>query len=594
MLATSSGGRARNDLISYHCLYLDRVQTGELAANFALVFKQFLPHRGWFDIAIPAGILFSQGGMAFMADAGCNIRDGELFRAYVRAAIDDWHSKNRTTMTYEQFGWKDDDTTFLYGSYLYSRDGKSQTTGSEEMQTRAQWVGPSASGSVAAWRENANALFAAGTESQSVAVCAGFGAPLMKFLSPTEGGAIISFVTPDTGRGKTTAALGAITIWAQQRGLEIKTEFSKVVRGLTLAACGNLPVMNDELRARDPVLMRDYVLMFTGGGDKPRASRDGHIRHAAGNWQTILITTDNYSLVDLLSGGSEIEDAAQMRVIELTCSIPPTRKHIYGASLSRGLQENAGWAGDAYLQWLVQPENLAWTKAELERTYRALYDITGWDERHRFWVRTIACCAVGGKIAVNLGLVDFSVQRIVKWLIEQLADRAHPKEKEWEVPLLAAFLDAHVGERLLVLNPYTSAEKHAASYDPPRSGRLSIRYEANQKRYLIATRSLKEWVTKQGRSFRNMVDRLEKSGICVNPRQKVTLGAGTPFASGQVWAVAIDAAHPAMSGIPRPAEPDQVLSTGVVVLHPRSVPEDLLADQIDDAAGPHRQPSSGD
>jgi hypothetical protein len=541
-------------VVSHHPIFLDRIQTGETSGSFGFVFKQFLPHRGWFDISIPAISLFGPRGLGELSDRGANIRDSKLFFAYTRDAADLWHQNHKTEMTYEQYGWKENDTSFLLGDTLYTARGKMPATGSSEMHTRSQWVGPTQKGSLEKWRDAANSLFAVDCEGQSVAVCAGFAAPLMKFLSPTEGGAILSYVSPDTAKGKTTAALGAITIWGQQKGLEVKTEFSKVVRGLTFAAIGNLPVMNDELRARDPVVMRDYVLMFTGGGDKPRGSRDGSIRHMAATWQNILITTDNFSLVDLLAIESEVEDAAQMRVIELPCSIPQGKGHIYGDKLKRQLQENAGWAGDTYLSWLVVPENLAWTKAQLEKATQAIYVSTGWDERHRFWVRTVAACAVGGKIASALGLVDFNVTRVIKWLIAQLGERMKPKEQDWEVPLLSTYIDQHHGERIIVAGRYQPHEK-AVMWEKPSSGRLSIRLESDRQRYFIVLGALRDWATKQGRSYKAMMDKLVSMKVVVNRRCRITLGAGTVYAGGQVWAMEIDGQHPAMSGIPRVVAP---------------------------------------
>jgi hypothetical protein len=459
-------------------------------------------------------------------------------------------------MTYEQFGWKNYETKFLLGNTLYSAEGEEVVGGNKDLHERMQWVGPVEGGSLAGWREAASRLFAKDCEAQGATILAAFAAPLMRFADNQDGGCIWSLVTPDSGRGKTMAATAAISVFGLPRGLELKTEFSKAARGLTMAAIGNLPCMNDELRARDPVLMREFVLWYTGGRDKNRATKDGSIKHSENSWQNILITTDNYSLVDAVTTDAIVEDAAQMRVIELPCDIPKGRNHIYGDELRKQLLVNAGWAGQAFVRYLVNPidENgklgVEWAHEQIQHFMRLIYKSTGWDARYRFWVRTLACVTVAGMIAADEGLIEFNVRRIVEWLLDQLKRRARPQSSQWHVATLSTFLDQHGDVRLNVDCAWTKGQNcHILA--EPKHGKVTIRYEADSGRYYILQPALREWVTKQGKSYRHLMDVLVEQKVVTNRQKRVTLGAGTRYSTGQVWAVEVDGKSPIMTGVPR-------------------------------------------
>ena len=64
-------------------------------------------------------VLFSSSGISEVMGRGPTIHDGDLFRAYAREAIDQWHTEHKVTVSYDQLGWKDDFNAFLLGDKLY-------------------------------------------------------------------------------------------------------------------------------------------------------------------------------------------------------------------------------------------------------------------------------------------------------------------------------------------------------------------------------------------------------------------------------------------------------------------------------------------
>lgn len=462
------------------------------------------------------------------------------------------YRSGKLTTRYDQFGWKDDDTAFLYGLDLYASNGVSRVVGNDEIQTRCRedWVGPATGGDLDEWKRTINSLFALGCEPQSVSLLASFAAPLMRFQERDEGGAIIHLVTRESGTGKSTALIGAASVWGRREGLGLTNDDTKVSKALTLGALGNLPVIYDEMTVRDPEAIRSFVINFTNGRDKMRATRGGEIKHTASTWQTIMISAANTSLVDVLSS-TGMTEAPAYRILEFALEIPEGVRHVQGDKLRKSLRANSGTAGQVYLAWLVQPANLAWTKAMLEQITRQTWEKTGLRSEHRFWVRTVAAIAVAGVIVKKLGLVEFSIERIMTWLFDQIG--AQPSSAaNWAVNTLAEFLNHNRDSTLAVPRAYVAGEKMRPLQEPRYQ--LKIRYEASTGRYLIAATALREWLIEKEQSYAEMVRSLETTGVVTRKRCQATLGAGTDIPGGQVWCVEVNGTHADLGGIQPIAE----------------------------------------
>jgi len=378
----------------------------------------------------------------------------------------------------------------------------------------------------------------------------------MRFQERDEGGAIIHLVTRESGTGKSTALIGAASVWGRREGLGLTNDDTRVSKALTLGALGNLPVIYDEISIRDPDAIRAFVVNFTNGRDKMRATRAGEIRHTASTWQTILISAANTSLVDVLSVQNDPE-ASAYRIIELGLEIPEGLRHYQGDKLRRMLRENSGHAGVVYLDWLVQPANLDWTKRKLEEIKDQIWQRTRLKPEHRFRVRTVASIAVAGVIVKQLGLVDFSIDRIMTWLLEQLGEGSGVNEN-WCAPMLAEFLNENIGSTLVVPRPFSHGDRQRPIHEPKI--RLAIRYEVSTRRYLIACTALREWLVKKEASYHEMIRVLEASGVVTKRKIQATLSAGTDIPGGQVWCCEVNGKHELLAGV------EKVLADNVVAL----------------------------
>lgn len=548
LFQTETQGKPSTEVVSRHPLYLDAIQTGEITPDsFSLCFKHHLPQEEVKTIVIPAKTFFSSQGMSEMSGRGAVIHDHDLFRKYTREAMDMWHHQNRLQMRYDQFGWKSDEAAFLYGTRLYSAASIDDVAGADELRTRSQYLGPTKHGSLAKWSAAANTLFAQGCEPHSFALLCSFAAPLMRFHAGGEGGAIVSLVSDQSGSGKTTALEAAASVWGRLRGTQLTDDDTRVSKGLTLGVLGNLPCIYDELHNRDPEMIRQFVMMFTNGRDKQRGTSDGRLIYSKAEWQTILINASNLSLVDTLSS-MEGTDAPAFRVLEFVAALPAGLES-KGDELRRVLDANSGHAGDAYLKVLLQPATLSYIKQAMPEWTAELWKRTGLRPEHRFWVRTLASVIAAGVLVRHAGILDFSMQRITDWATAVLCERSGDNTitgSRTASSILSEYFHANINNMLVMPMAWRPKTLVRPLLEPKKE--LLIRIEMHEGKAYVLENDLRRYLVKRGVNRSAFMQELLARHVILNKFKRVTLGAGSDFASGQITAVEINMNHPALSG----------------------------------------------
>lgn len=294
---------------------------------------------------------------------------------------------------YERYGWHE--ASFLYGHRLHEASGITAALGTAALNARSQWLTPARGGSVAEWSRAANTLFAQGCEAQSFALLCSFAAPLMQFFDAGTRGVILSLVNAPRGNGTYTALHAIESVWGCNDALHVRQ--SDVECGNIL---GSLPIIYDELSARDPEIMQEFIKGFYDGKDA---------------FPSVLVLASNYSIAGVFPD-------FRNHLVEHIVKIPKSRLH--AKSLQRELRANSGWAGDAYLQRLVQPETVAYVKAGLPQWTKAVQDQT--KSANKPAVRLIAAVVAASTIVKSIGLLEFSASRIANWAMDYLS-RPAPK-----------------------------------------------------------------------------------------------------------------------------------------------------------------------
>jgi hypothetical protein len=281
-----------------------------------------------------------------------------------------------------------------------------------------------------------------------------------------------------------------------------------------------------DLTQRDPEIVRAFVQGFTNEAS------------------SILITSANSSLVDIVDS---VDRADSLRILELQAKLPDGFGHT--ADVRRDLKANCGWAGDAYLRRLVQPETLAFIKAGLPQWTDEVWAYTGLDNERRFWVRTIAAVIAASTIVKGIGLIDFSPSRIATWAMDEVKAKvaATPTVPKDPIALLSMFLTEHMPDSLVVKQGWQHPKKKVKVLIRHVEN-LYIRYEMAEGEVFVKEAPLHQWLNSKGVDKKEFMPLLTKAGVLMRERIQKTLGSGTEYAGRQVVCYVFNFIHPEVKG----------------------------------------------
>jgi len=489
---------------------------------------------------------------------GIVVHNGDLFKQYVRESMDQLNAQGRAQTQYDQFGWKDDETSFLIGQRLYTATDVREVPGGQEVRRRSKGMGAQKGGSMAAWKDSADMLFAPGFEAQGLAVLTSFSAPFMRWQAHAEGGAILSLISRQGGKGKSTALGAAASVWGRLEAMKQTNSDTRVARGIVTGVMGNLPVIRDEYTQRDPEALREEIQIFTEGRDKQRGAADGTLINMGASWQTIMIAGSNTSLVDTLRAAKNGEAMAG-RIVEFIVDIPKNAQHWRGDALKDAMDDNAGFAGELFMRSVLQPANMTYLKNCLPQIREDLIKKHGLASDQRFVARWLAGVAVAGLVVRHLGLLDISTDRIIDWAQERLfnEDTASFRGRADEPShMLARFLSDNLQSTLVMPGPFVPKQKQLPIKLPTRS--LIIRQEVSSGKMFIEVKALRTWMQEQEQTWKDLMDDLKAKGLLINPSRYITLSAGTDMATGQVPCVELNSEHPLLTGVLAEVKKEQV------------------------------------
>lgn len=175
------------------------------------------------------------------------------------------------------------------------------------------------------------------------------------------------------GTGKTVSLMIAASVWASPKMGEYIMTFNSTDVGQEMIASflNSLPFCIDELQIQAASGVRDFDKMIyelTEGIGRIRGAKNGGVRKTA-TWKNCMLTTGEYPIINASSMGG-----ATVRVVEVECD-KPVYSDLVG--LVANLNENYGFAGREFIEWLQVPENLESVQFVQKELYRKLLTADG-------------------------------------------------------------------------------------------------------------------------------------------------------------------------------------------------------------------------
>ena len=331
--------------------------------------------------------------------------------------------------TFSQMGWNTDKSAFLLGDTLIHKDGTTKVRVAQSISNvnkgeHSLLDAMESSGSVQEYNEGVMHLYGQpGFEASQYVLCTALGAYLAPFVKNDEWHGIpLSVYSSRSGYGKTTCA--AIGLNAMCKNIKSRSSdgtlraFKKM-----LSIYGSLPVFYDELTDKiNPSEQKDLLYNWSLGMERMGLNQNGTMRERGEVWCNMGITSTNKSVLFQLTEDSTDPEATQVRVLEIDLADYLPHKPLKAdQKLATHLATNVyGVVTERFIRAVLKNR---------EKIEQALVDefhtITSSLPEEvattsRFLCHHAACTLVGAKLGRSLGLWDFSVADIRKFIARHI------------------------------------------------------------------------------------------------------------------------------------------------------------------------------
>lgn len=472
-----------------------------------------------------------------------------------------WISKLQTIKSMvnsSPFGWLHNNGKiegFVFGDRLWTPTG--DTPAASPDQTLARRYRPR--GSDAFWLDAARLVCGHGRPDLETLVASAFAAPLMQFTGHK--GTLLSAFSRQSGVGKSTAITVAQAVWGDPtQGVQGLNDTENAVMGV-VSKIKSLPLYWDELKSdQQTKKFVNMTFQISSGKGKSRMSSKAELKEP-GDWQTLIISASNESLIGHVVSQTSTTEAGLMRILEYKVAprVGATGRVATSDAQIRlaKLNQNFGHVGLKYAQFLgVHHPAIA---ADMEALAKQVEQETGADQEERYWVAAISCILLGARYAVHLGYSVFDEVALKEFLYSVLAEmRTHRKEQTVDLDQglnVSAILNRFFndvkknGSWLVTSRIHVGAGKPAKQgpqavnilfpADPSRLNGVDVQVGVNNNLLRISRSALSAWCKKTEINCVNLLDALGKQAVLTNVRN-ARMGAGTHFAGTNEHIIEID------------------------------------------------------
>jgi hypothetical protein len=444
------------------------------------------------------------------------------------------------------FGWQNKHGStegFVFGGRMWTPSGDEPAASANPVLN--QHYKPK--GDDTAWRDAVKLVTLQGRPDLEAIVASAFAAPLVMFTG--HNGMLMSAYSKESGIGKTTASKIAQSVWGDPVAARqsLSDTYNSVMS--KIGQIRSLPLYWDELKSEDDTKrFVNITFQISEGREKSRLNQHAQLKEP-GQWQTLVISTSNDSLVDHVTAQTQTTLAGmyrifEYRVLKVAENAPGQIPEPEATMRLAKLNNNYGAVGLNYARWLGQ--NFAQVEQDMRVLSTALVKEVSALKEERFWTSLISCLILGAHYANKIGYGCFDELTLKTFLIQSL-DNMRSQRSSQTVDLgehintssiLASFLkDMQRENKVIVTNRIhvsagrppaaTSAQaiKVIVPADVSRVNGVVVQIGHDDKLMRISSSGFGEWLKKQGKSRHHLMEALHAQ-VSIKP-VKGFLASGT-------------------------------------------------------------------
>ena len=367
------------------------------------------------EFNIPAGLINAPQEFSKLAfNNGLTFDNPQSYGTMVRPCLTSWVEQvreRRNVTEAPRMGWIEPTGKiegFAYGGQIFGKNGPRLLA----LYRGEPWMMPR--GDLGKWKEAVDTVVGRGVIELDCLAAATFAAPLVRF-TPFDG-LIVFGRSSGTGKGKSVVLDMGLSVWFGRAAKITGATIKSVIKHVN--SLNNLPAFFDELGA-DPSQQKQLatlILQLTAGIDPAALTRGGGQRKRETS-RTMIIAAANDSLREAATRADT--DAQGARIFEI--EIPPDGLRKLDLQPDRAAEvknmlanNHYGVAGMVYAEALGRHHEQfgKWVMEEMMTLHRELH-LT---ERDRFWEASAATILVGARIAKALGLMNFDIVSMEKFM----------------------------------------------------------------------------------------------------------------------------------------------------------------------------------
>ena len=408
---------------------------------------------------------------------------------------------------------------FVVGAQTYTASGVKVTYLDSRAQAMAEHK-MTVSGALDEWKKIPQLYRELDQKSAQLLMCATFGSVFMPWGIGTATNVMYNFYDTVGGKGKSSLLAALASVWGDPASLPLGRTDTIAAKYQQYSVYHNLPILIDEITGMRVEDMANMLYDLVNGREKNRSNRSGTELQRGGSWQTITVSTSNQSIYEMLKTFREQTLATSMRVIEMRCDfkdytgdVEVTRKI---DSVMTAVHSNYGIAGREFIQQVLA--DIGNIKTEVLGSVAGFSDKYRQNNDERFWITGLGVALAAGRIAVRMGLLDYDIDALEKWIGEVLLPdmRASVKDsRQSPVSIMADFITDSINNTLTVqAHNRQGKEPPVGMPDPyvaiePR-GSLQIRRELDSNTVIFKKTALARWAEEHGISAATLLDDLKQ------------------------------------------------------------------------------------